>query len=289
MDVNLQNLTFVYNLPMDQIFELMGLFGGKKMATEVPDEYINGEALSVIRDFYRERRYTVKDTGVSYRNISNWKDKGVLPSYFDNIKSQEWTKFTRTELIWLRIVNILRMYGISLEKISEIKNEILHWDAKNNSYLNFEYQLFLSVTTDVDLYLVVPPSGSSMVISIDLISFMKKLFPTQNNSSLLLISLKAIVKEFAFHVVPAKEIVSVTEEELTLLKRIRIEPPKSIKVEMKNGKIFEIETSTIVSRSPKLGDLDKKNTEKEMYGEMIVRYHKGNPESFEIKNRERLG
>lgn len=281
----------MYNLNMGGLDELINLIGENKLSSDkVSEEYENNPFYDNIKKFYREKRFTAKDTGVSYRVINNWKHEEILPdSCLDN-ENQEWAKFNLIELLWIKIVNDLRSFGLSLEKIKKTKEHILKWNQKHKAYLDFEYKIFISVITDLDLFLMVDSNGDASIKSLDFIIFTKNFLNglRMDFPKMILISVKDLIRDYAFLVEPPRDILSVSKAEIELLKKMRIEKAKKISVETKNGEIFEIQTSDIFSDNPNIPDIIKKLQKDETYGDMILHLHKGKAESVEVKKRKRF-
>jgi DNA-binding transcriptional MerR regulator len=69
-----------------------------------------------------EERFLIKDLDIPYRQINNWDEKGVIS--FSRKITEGWRKFSFVELIWIKMVNEFRNFGIPLEIISKVKKEI---------------------------------------------------------------------------------------------------------------------------------------------------------------------
>jgi len=62
----------------------------------------------------------LKDTGVSSRILSHWKEKGILSSRI--IIHKGWNKFGFGDYIWIKIVQELRAFGLPLKTIKKVKD-----------------------------------------------------------------------------------------------------------------------------------------------------------------------
>ena len=65
-----------------------------------------------------EKNFLLIDTGISPRVFNNWKKMGLLPQ---ESTERKWNKFSFTEFIWLKIVQELREFGLSIEKILKVR------------------------------------------------------------------------------------------------------------------------------------------------------------------------
>lgn len=72
-------------------------------------------------DEFDEKKYRPSDLGITARAINNWKDNGLL------IDSDQkgWHKFNVTECIWLKIIQNLREFNVSLDVIKTIKTALI--------------------------------------------------------------------------------------------------------------------------------------------------------------------
>jgi DNA-binding transcriptional MerR regulator len=68
-----------------------------------------------------EKNFTTTQVGVSYRWITFWDERGLLPSVTEKRK---WRKFSFVEYVWLKMIIELRKYNISLDIISRLKDSL---------------------------------------------------------------------------------------------------------------------------------------------------------------------
>jgi len=79
-----------------------------------------------LKPLFVEKEFSIKDTGLTYRVINAWSDKGLL-DHFQN-KDGNWHKFSFSELVEVLIYKELREVGFSIEKLKELK-EFLNDDC----------------------------------------------------------------------------------------------------------------------------------------------------------------
>lgn len=90
-----------------------------------------------------ERAYTVKNVGVSNRVMSHWDSQGVSgPSGRPDEKA--WRKFNFQELVWLKIVQELRAFGMSLEQLKNARKTMFTFEGKELLW-PFKFAVFLSL------------------------------------------------------------------------------------------------------------------------------------------------
>lgn len=104
----------------------------------------------------REKRYKASELGINRRVLSHWRTTGIMDVYDDN---PEQTKLSFSGLFWLQITNELRSFGVSLEKISNIKKQMFDDDTSF-----FEVYMFITLTREeVDVFMLVSPDGRAIV------------------------------------------------------------------------------------------------------------------------------
>ena len=70
----------------------------------------------------RLKRFELKDTEQTYRTINHWCSVGLLDD--SRINSQGWRKFSMVELAFISIISALRNFGVPLETIKVVKEEL---------------------------------------------------------------------------------------------------------------------------------------------------------------------
>ncbi len=276
---------------MNNLDNLIDLIGENDIVIKgVSSEYQKPEFADRIKSFFREKRFTVKDTGVSYRMINHWKDVGIIPdSCFDD-KNQDWAKFNLVELLWLKVANELRSFGLPLEKIKRVKKDILIWNEKQQTYLDFEYRIYLSITTKSDLFLFIESDGSTQIQSLNFFIFMKNILNSfgWNFPKMILISMKDLVKDYVFMVERPDDILSISKPEMELLNKIRLGTGNKITVHKKDRKISDILTSDFMTENIDISKVMKNLKEEGGNTEVVLKLNNGNPEFLEVKRKKRV-
>jgi DNA-binding transcriptional MerR regulator len=144
---------------MNDILSKLPLFIDDDSLDEDFADYLDA-VNSDLHKVIREKRYTVKDSDISYRVINHWDDKGLLPDGVQ-VDEEKWRKFSFIEIVWLEIIKELRSFGLSLECIVKIKDQTLSWSSKENTYPWFEYYVIKSMVGSLDSYLVFSSNGRS--------------------------------------------------------------------------------------------------------------------------------
>jgi len=82
-------------------------------------EFYNQHDLKDISSFFNEKKYTIEDTGNTYKVINDWTRLGVIEDSRD--KEGKWRKFSLLDLVWIKVVSHLRSFNFPLAKIKLVK------------------------------------------------------------------------------------------------------------------------------------------------------------------------
>jgi|CXWL01.1.fsa_nt_gi hypothetical protein len=93
-------------------------FGGQMMALERKKNAPNLEA----RELLSEKIFTVRDAGISYRVLNHWSEIGLI----EDTREYEagWRKLSVADLLWIRIIQELRKFGLPLEKLAVVRSSL---------------------------------------------------------------------------------------------------------------------------------------------------------------------
>jgi len=102
-----------------------------------------------------DRVYTIKSTSKSYRHINHWESQWIL----DNNRNKDswWRKFNLLELIWIKTIDKLRSFNISIQNIKQIKeylfeNPIL-WEYYCMSAIHQKKEIKILIYPNWEAYL----------------------------------------------------------------------------------------------------------------------------------------
>ena len=224
-------------------------------------------------------KFTVGDTNVPYRVINHWDQLGLLPAGFK--KEGGWRLFSLVEMAWLQIILQMRKFGMSLDQIKKAKDGIVAWNEKSKSYPLLEFYLATAITTDLNVYAVIAQDGRGGLATDDEVVMFREF--SDDSSDLLMISLKGIIKELGFSVVPVSTFV---DDEPSLVSNLTGKV-KEIKVEKKGPNMNEVET-TEVHPADSIKDIQQRLRESNVFGEMTIKYENGKEQSAEVKIRKRI-
>jgi hypothetical protein len=241
----------------------------------------------LMREKLRERKYTVKDTGIPYRMINHWEAKKLMPEGVNNKDGREesgWRMFSLVEIVWLKIIARLRNFGFSLKQIEGVKKNIIHWN-KLGYYPSLEYSLARALFSSKDMYLRIIPKETSELVSLEKIEMEKIL---KRSGDMILISLKSILAEVGMDFPELKGMLELSDEEFELLEEIRHKGNSEVKAGLKEGQITEIETSKMLVE-PFTDMSEAKGLEKDgEYGRIVEQFEKGRKRSVQVVKRKRF-
>jgi hypothetical protein len=147
-------------------------------------------------EFANTPRFTVGQLPVSYRVINHWEKAGILPDGM--VGDGSWRKFSYIEVVWIMVATHLREFGLSLEKIADIKKQILQYHKGYKAYIYFEFYTALAMGKE-DPYIVVHTDGKADIGTLEEIRLNQHGSQSKN---MLLISLKGVLEKVGMKVEP---------------------------------------------------------------------------------------
>lgn len=97
-------------------------------------EYLTTEISDIIQKL-RDRRFLLRDTGLTSRLYNQWKTNGLIETPVQT-DSRSWVTLSMTDMIWLKMLDDLRKFGCSLETIKKVK-ALCYGDAFNKVMESF--------------------------------------------------------------------------------------------------------------------------------------------------------
>jgi DNA-binding transcriptional MerR regulator len=89
------------------------------------EEFLDSTSLDKLVELYEiitDERLSVRDTGINYRVINHWDEKGLI-RFARNSKEGN-RRFSFVDFIWIKVVNELREFGVSLPDIQKISKDV---------------------------------------------------------------------------------------------------------------------------------------------------------------------
>lgn len=93
---------------------------------QLPNALASTSSIEGIDNLYAEiikPNFYLKDIGITARVLAHWKENGLLPP--SKSEDLSWNRFDFAEYIWIRIIQDLRKFGMSLPKIKNVKDYLL--------------------------------------------------------------------------------------------------------------------------------------------------------------------
>lgn len=113
-----------------------------------------------LSDKLNDKKYTVKDSDISYRAINHWSEKGIIQ---EDRKKTGWRKFSVLDLIWLKTLQKLRDFGFSIEQLKRLSENVYRIGDEKHDH-RFETAVSLSFRTpSVATYLMVYSTGMGQI------------------------------------------------------------------------------------------------------------------------------
>lgn len=223
-----------------------------EMMSNISTNLINFVLDDTIIDSFKNEKGR-KITEQSKRVIGHWVKEGVI----SGVQKHEggWYYFDRTESVWIDIVTQLREFGLSLQKLKKIREQLfaeiqigfrLIDFALMHSVLRTPY--IMIVNTDGNIKLTTVKLYSDIVgketlpphIAFNFFHLAKEIFP---NNKLDVISSNP------------NKLSDLTTDEMKILYYIRTGDYKEIKIIMKQGEVYLLETERDVPLNNKIIDI----------------------------------
>ncbi|HAT7922480.1 TPA: MerR family transcriptional regulator [Legionella pneumophila] len=197
--------------------------------------------------FLTEKKFTIKNIESTYRVINHWSKLGL----FDDCRtdSKGWRKFSIVDMAWLRVLMELRTFGLSLEKIKK------GYETIKNKLVMFEFGI-ASCMMKRGINLIIFKDGHIEITSRNTIALSEsaRYF---NETSYIVISLNRCL-ELVFpnrNYTPELDTLELSKKEIFLLGELRLGKYDQLALQMKNGDIQFIDTTTKHFEIGKVADI----------------------------------
>jgi len=236
--------------------------------------------------FLTRKDFSIKDTGLSYRTINNWSEKGLI----SHLRQGEgkWHTLSLLELVEIQIYKELRELGFSIKKLTKVKNAFYvsgkEYDGIPESDIPYLKPHFIYLVENILGYLLegntylILNSNADNVFFVDESSLLEILIENASpndkinkdyGNSLIIINLKNIIEGTGIKRTPSKKDLSIIVK--TILKKEDADSEINI-FKTKWGAINKIKT--IVNR--KLGKGESLNKIAQKPNRKIVSFSNNN-------------
>lgn len=207
-------------------------------------------------EYFREQKHPVKFTQQTYRTISTWVNYGLIDDPRDSNKG--WRKYSLLDLMWVRIIDELRLFGLPLEKIKEVKDWlfIAPIEGKTMYFIDF---FTTSALSGHPIALAVLSDGTAFLGMDEEVKLSQKHAGLKH---FIYLNLNEVIKE-VFKLPELKtdyeRLWGLSKAELELLHLIKSQNYSSIEVVMGRGVIQRLEATQDVEPESRIIDLIKEN------------------------------
>lgn len=210
--------------------------------------YFNDEKALKIRHWLNLRNKGLDIDELSYRIINHWEKNGLIEVERGE-DGKGWRKFSLMDAIWISIIIELRKFGVSIENLKLIKNQLYNNDIKYKPsfYPILEFYTALYMKEQEPIYIIIFNNFQVQIVTKDELE-LKRLFGSiSSHITIELVSLLRVILKKADLKTKSKNTYELSDEEVQLLLEIRTMNYKSIKIRMKDGriKLFEKEVEFV--------------------------------------------
>lgn len=103
-------------------------------------DYLNSSEYEIdypgLREAMNVPRFTINDLGVTARDATYWSKKKILPEIKDGNTTRR--KYTLKQALWIKLIQQLRSFDISLSQIKKIKDHLLTSDVNIKELIQTE-------------------------------------------------------------------------------------------------------------------------------------------------------
>jgi len=208
------------------------IFRGIDFELGYSDYSISEESIS-ISNLLNDKIFKPKSGDFSYRIINHWESNDLLSSSRNNGKG--WRKYSIMDLVWLYIIQDMRTFGITLDLIKKVKNNLIKTSTEGASIFPLlEYYISISLI-NTPCYLLIFSNGQAHPVTEHEYNSNRE-FSSKNNH--LQINLNNILQKIFTEIslfVNHKEIAEYSLEERKAIQLIRLGAVKNINITLVNG------------------------------------------------------
>ena len=199
------------------------------------------------------------EMGLTYRLINHWEQNGII-EVERGVDGQGWRKFSFMDQIWIRFVVELRSFGISLENIKTIYDQLRtnDIDYSPSVYPRLEFFIHYFINYKTPIKLIILKDYKVLICTKEELESAEKDNLLDSYISINLHKLIQQVLKKSFYKPNYNEEIKLSEKEIKILYHLRIGNYKSVKVLFKDGKIERLE-GEIVNVEKKIHEIMLEN------------------------------
>ena len=119
--------------------------------------------LNIVKQF-NQQTYTIGEEKLSSRVLNHWYQSGIITD--DRIDNKGWKKFSFSEIVWIRIVIKLRKFGLDLQRIKKVKEQIDYYNTKDSKSKCplLDFYMLVAITSTIPIKFIVFESGQAEIV-----------------------------------------------------------------------------------------------------------------------------
>lgn len=202
-----------------------------------------------------QQTYTIGEEKLSSRVLNHWYQEGIITD--DRPNNKGWKKFSFSEIVWMQIVIKLRRFGLDLQRIKKVKEQIdIYNTIKSQSKCPLlDFYIIVAITSSIPIKFIVFESGQAEIVKqteIDLANYLNNItedFITIDINKLLnrIIAKKSVKADYFNY--------NKTEIEKEIFNSLYLDKDKSITIKLNNGKEFLVNKEKVLSSKKEMESL----------------------------------
>ena len=119
--------------------------------------------LNIVKQF-NQQTYTIREEKLSSRVLNHWYQSGIITD--DRLDNKGWKKFSFSEIVWISIVIKLRKFGLDLQRIKKVKEQIDYYNTKDSKSKCplLDFYMLVAITSTIPIKFIVFESGQAEIV-----------------------------------------------------------------------------------------------------------------------------
>lgn len=119
--------------------------------------------LNIVKQF-NQQTYTIGEEKLSSRVLNHWYQSGIITD--DRLDNKGWKKFSFSEIVWISIVIKLRKFGLDLQRIKKVKEQIDYYNTKDSKSKCplLDFYMLVAITSTMPIKFIVFESGQAEIV-----------------------------------------------------------------------------------------------------------------------------
>ena len=227
-----------------------------------------------VSEFLNDKRYTVKDSGATYRLINHWTEAGLVED--EKRDSEEgWRRLNFLDLVWISAMIEMRKFGLPLDSLEIARRAIFDLSEKPGvKRIEFEYAVAHCVFRRSTKFMILMFNDGYAEVLNENEFDMNRSVGLLEYDSFLTINLNRLCKKHSPSVkVPSSVFkIHLTDKELSVIESLRSGDYDVVEVHHRDGEIDRIKgRSNKQAAAKELDELARKIE----FGEFTVKVQKG--------------